>query len=498
MHEGTPQEEHSRVSTGMDSQFEIACEARQDAGGPSLSQGEEETQIQELRTHLGIPVHPERRVFEEEDRRETIEQLFCGKLQEQDARFLYERGLHGIEQGLTGISPEHLEKFSEKFIQDNTPQADEGEDDPLVSGNRYAFYNTYRMLRDEGFSHEEIAKLCESTMSGQLETILSREITSERILANEFVARNGDNIARVDEVLTDFVGQVRGKEGTYQKPQSIFTGKYQNLMVFTGNSIDDQLTPRSASLYSTGENVVLVNIKNLSTQGEFDDTAVSSVLHTYVHEHVHSIGANTIEKGDAYRPLDPTSGKKLLSGFFHSSEEGGTYLLSNINEGTTEYFARRLSERAGLEGYQGTYQPQVESLERLFAFLEEGHSGGQEERERVLRRQYSAENGVESLRAQLESEIGPHALEVCDILFDTSQEFNQFLSSLRKTKQGEEVREELWISAQRIQSTHPEISLLEIQQAYPFLHLGVRTYDEASQSIIWKEIPSEHSSQVNV
>ena len=136
----------------------------------------------------------------------------------------------------------------------------------------------------------------------------------------------------------------------------------------------------------------------------------------------------------------------------------------------------------------------MESLEKLFTFLEEGHPVGQSERELVLGKQYGSNAGVEQLRVQLESEVGPYALEVCDVLCDTSEEFKQFLSSLRKIKQGEEVQEELWISAQRMQSSSPGISLQEITKTYPFLHLGVRTYDEASQGIIWEEASSSHSN----
>ena len=427
-------------------------------------------------------IEPEEIIPDEEIHKEILEQLFCGTLSQEDAARLYDRGVKHIESGLAGISGMHLLKFSEKYDQEDMPTIEDAEDDVFVSENQ-ELYNTYRLFRAEGFAHEEVAGLCEAISKGELEAVLSGEITRERTLANEFIVQSEEKIAHADEELSHFAEQVRGQNPAYQKPQALFTGKYQNLVIFSGNS--SEVTPSTSSLYSSGENVVLVHIKNLASHAEFDEAKVSSILHTYVHENVHSTGANTIEKGAKYLPLDPTSAEALHSGFFHTTEDDKKFRLYNMSEATTEYFARKISGKAGLRGHQELYKPHVECLEKLFAYLEEGNIVGTEERERVLREQYGSTDGVESLHAQLEREMGPFALEVCDTLFDISDEFEQFLSSVRRMKNGEQVNGELWVAAQRFKSQFPQLPLSEIHQAYPFLHFGARVYDEETQQLKW-------------
>ena len=187
---------------------------------------------------------PEETTLDQMKREKTIEQLFCGALKEEDAAYLYEQGVRNIKSGLTDISDAHLVKFSEKFAQEDLPRSDEVEDDPLISDNHYTLYNAYRLLRAEGFTHEDVVKLCESVASGQLEALLSAVITQERAIADEFV----ENLEDVGVHL----GKAQGK----------YAEAFKQL-----NSGNDNLVSQASKLKALG----LKNKKELPTGRSWKD-----------------------------------------------------------------------------------------------------------------------------------------------------------------------------------------------------------------------------------
>jgi len=400
------------------------------------------------------------------------EQIFVGNISPEEAQIQYSNSLENISRKMHAITTEQLGHFFNLYEEEpNNSKGNEQE--------------TYVRLRERGFSHQEILELHGACSRGELESYLNKSINREIQETIEFMQASQEKIQRANEVL-DRLFAKRNSERAEKTP-TVFFGKYRGLLL--GNVEDGETVSVCPSRYFPIEDVVYVRV------GDVQETPPDSVIHTFVHEHVHARSTRIIDKGEQYIPFQESSATLVRSGLYYSEKES-TH-LSEINEAITESFTRKLMHEIDLDSTKGTYAINVQSLHLLLEFFSKQDGNRLEDQEEILFSAYTSPSGIESFTKYLESHIGKFAVELCTTLFIRPQEFNRFLQSIIKVRSGEHA-EDLRLSPRGFDDPSFLEHVDEIKVEYPFLHFGENVYDPKTEEVVWSEfvapIPREASS----
>ena len=409
----------------------------------------------------------------ETERNPTIfEKMYAGAVDQEASSGLFLRGTQLIEDGLRTLPLEHLGRFNKRY---DLMKADLLAD--LPEEQEIAIYNQYLMLRESGFTHGEVSALIEATHQGALSEELLRGVTHEQENIGRMINASREDIEKCDQALDAVFA------GDGMRHPTVFMGPYQSLVHFS--SINGELSPSSSSMYAAGEDTVLLSVA--LNFGQEENRGLSPrELTTYVHEHTHRNASKQVTKGEDYVPFAELTAVHIQSGFssFGCEDPDPTYVY--VNEGVTEYFARKAIALTGIVENETRYDEETVSIKVLMEFLAKESGTTFIDEEETMRGAYIHDDERESVKSRVEEVVGAIAFDICNALFIYPDMLQKFLELALQQKNGVHVGEELWISESAVKHRTPKLDPAALKRTYPFMRIGGQVFDEATGARVWK------------
>lgn len=410
---------------------------------------------------------------EKEQNTAILEKMYAGAISEEAASELFTRSAGIIQEGLASFPDDFLNKFNKQF---EIQTADKLADFPDDLREHSEEFHRYQVLRGSGFTHGEILSLKKEASTGNLDATLMKAIAKEQQHISRLVEASREEIGACDNAVAGIFAE--GEQAQRPPISTIFAGQYQSLL--HSSSMNGELSAlNGSSMYVTGEDVVLMNIEG-SNGIDAKSGLSEKQLAIYMHEQTHGNGLRNIVKGERYIPFAQETAELTQSGLMIMGRDKHSEYYS-LNEATTEYFARKARARANIGVNETTYDDETRSLGMLIEHLAQENGDTVEDEEKILRTAYTESGGIDRLRLRVDEQIGPMALEICDVVFTDSNNTQKFLELAIKQKQTASVDEELWIS-----ESAAKLDPVALKNIYPFIRIGSRVFDEATSTLVWK------------
>lgn len=343
-----------------------------------------------------------------------VSKFLFPNIESKKGKIALEQGIGVIQHTFSQFTDEMIAECEERYLaseQDREYTSKISLDDNLLE--------SYLWLRGSGFTDTELKEMSLSARSGEVPSLILDRIMFEQSGVNEWLCDSSEKIEQVNRSVEELLICYGVESGNDDSAPVVGIGKYQGMVLASTDSTEAMPLPARGWYLSEMNTVYLKMI------GQGQEVLSNRDMHLLTHERIHSISARNLP--DEYKIMHAGTTPGFQSGF--SRVKGDSHLdFHHLNEGVTEFFARKVSEKNGLDvGKNGFYEEEIDSLRSLLKYLFKDVS--EEETTSLLLNQYCTTGGTDALQQIIKERVGVYGPELVELLFLRPIDLETFLQA---------------------------------------------------------------------